>query len=149
MQLKDKAIKLSLYEVLKKLLNICTGHELANKKILGGLHTFVLRDKSNKTTETYRQYIFQNEEVRNRLRKIANGVSVYGISKSNLSKMQLKLPSIPEQRIIADILITADKEITDLEKKLSIIKEQKRYLLNNLITGTIRTPETLLAKITL
>jgi type I restriction enzyme S subunit len=106
----------------------------------------VLRDKSKKTTENYRQYIFQNEEVRNRLRKIANGVSVYGISKSNLSKMQINLPSIPEQIIIANILTTSDKEITELEKKLSIIKEQKRYLLNNLITGTIRTPETLSTK---
>jgi type I restriction enzyme S subunit len=121
-------------------------HKLTNKKILGGLHTFVLRDKSKKTTENYRQYIFQNEEVRNRLRKIANGVSVYGISKSNLSKMQINLPSIPEQIIIANILTTSDKEITELEKKLSIIKEQKRYLLNNLITGTIRTPETLSTK---
>lgn len=123
-------------------------HELANKKILGGLHTFVLRDKSKMTTENYRQYIFQNEDIRNRLRKIANGVSVYGISKGNLSKMKLYLPSIQEQTIIANILTTADKEIIELEKKLSIIKEQKRYLLNNLITGTIRTPETLSAKIT-
>jgi hypothetical protein len=46
------------------------------------------------------------------------------------------------------ILTTADKEISELEKKLSIIKEQKRFLLNNLITGNIRTPETLSAKIT-
>jgi type I restriction enzyme S subunit len=123
-------------------------HELANKKILGGLHTFVLRDKSKMTVENYRQYLFQNEDIRNRLRKIANGVSVYGISKGNLSKMKLDLPSVREQTIIADILTTADKEITELEKKLSILKEQKRYLLNNLITGTIRTPETLSTKLT-
>lgn len=124
-------------------------HELNSKQILGGLHTFILRDISKKTAENYRRYVFKNEEVRNKLRKIANGVSVYGISKSNLSKIQLDLPSLQEQVMIADILITADKEITELEKKLSILKEQKRYLLNNLITGTIRTPETLSAKITL
>jgi type I restriction enzyme, S subunit len=123
-------------------------HELNSKEILGGLHTFILRDKSKKTAEKYRRYIFQNEEVRNKLRKIANGVSVYGISKSNLSKIQLDLPSLQEQVLIADILITADKEITELQKKLSILKEQKKYLLNNLITGTIRTPETLSVKIT-
>ena len=38
-----------------------------------------------------------------------------------------------KQKIIADILTTADTEITELEKKLSIIKDQKKYLLNNLI----------------
>ncbi len=122
-------------------------HELANKKILGGLHTFVLRDKSKKTTENYRQYIFQNKEIRNRLRKIANGVSVYGISKNSLSKMLLDLPPVLEQIKIANILTAADKEITELERKLHFIKEQKKYLLNNLITGAIRTPETVSTKV--
>ncbi len=56
---------------------------------------------------------------------------------------KLKLPNIKEQNAIADILTIADKEITELEKKLLIVKDQKKYLLNNLITGTIRTPETL------
>lgn len=55
--------------------------------------------------------------------------------------------SSEEQKAIAEILTTADKEITELEKKLSILKEQKRYLLNNLITGKIRTPETLSTKL--
>lgn len=54
---------------------------------------------------------------------------------------KLKLPDIKEQQAIADILTTTDKEITELENKLSIIKDQKKYLLNNLITGVIRTPE--------
>jgi type I restriction enzyme S subunit len=53
----------------------------------------------------------------------------------------MDVPDTKEQNAIANILITADKEITELEKKLSIIKNQKKYLLNNLITGTVRTPE--------
>ena len=53
---------------------------------------------------------------------------------------KLKLPSIKEQELISSILTTADEEIAEFEKKLEIIKEQKRYLLNNLITGAIRTP---------
>jgi type I restriction enzyme S subunit len=72
---------------------------------------------------------------------------VYGISKTALSKLKLNIPPILEQKAIAEILITADKEITELQKKLSIIKDQKKFLLNNLITGTIRTPETLSIKL--
>lgn len=121
-------------------------HGLENKKVVGGLHTFVLRDYSSMTAERYRQYIFQNKLIRNRLRKIANGVSVYGISKSNLSKILLSLPSIEEQTAIANILNTTDEEITTLEKKLFALKDQKKYLLNNLITGNIRTPEDLLER---
>ncbi len=118
-------------------------HGLENKKVVGGLHTFILRDMGKKTDEDYRQYIFQNSKIRNKLRKIANGVSVYGISKTNLSKILLTLSSLPEQTAIANVLTTSDKEITQLEKKLSLLKDQKTYLLNNLITGIIRTPENL------
>lgn len=58
----------------------------------------------------------------------------------------LDLPPINEQKKIVEILTTADNEITFLKNKLKKIKEQKRYLLNNLVTGTIRTPENLSIK---
>ncbi len=67
----------------------------------------------------------------------------------DLQKLKLQIPfDSKEQVAIAEILTIADKEITSLEKKLSILKEQKKYLLNNLVTGKIRTPETLSAPIT-
>jgi len=66
---------------------------------------------------------------------------------SEYQYLTIDTPDIKEQNAIGKILTTADKEITELEKKLSIIKDQKKYLLNNLITGAIRTPETLSAKL--
>lgn len=51
----------------------------------------------------------------------------------------VKIPKIKEQKMIADILTTANEEIKSLEKKIAVLKDQKKYLLNNLITGTIRT----------
>lgn len=59
----------------------------------------------------------------------------------------LDLPTIKEQEEIVEIINIADEEIITLERKLSILKEQKRYLLNNLVTGKIRTPESLLKNI--
>lgn len=52
---------------------------------------------------------------------------------------KIKLPKVDEQLAIVGILNAADNEIDMLDKKLSILKNQKKYLLNNLITGTIRT----------
>ena len=69
--------------------------------------------------------------------KLMNGV---------FGNIEIKLPDYKEQTEIAEILNISDAEIAGLEKKISIIKEQKKYLLNNLITGAIRTPETLSAK---
>jgi type I restriction enzyme S subunit len=65
---------------------------------------------------------------------------------SEYQYITIDVPDTQEQNAIADILSTADKEISDLKKKLSLLKDQKNFLLNNLITGTIRTPETLSVK---
>lgn len=77
----------------------------------------------------------------------AQGGAQGNLSTGDITEYSFNAPkSKKEQKAIANILTTADKEITELEKKLEIIKEQKKYLLNNLITGTIRTPESLKMK---
>lgn len=113
-------------------------HGLENKKIVGGLHTFVLRDTRKKTSERYRQYIFRNPEVRNKLKKIANGVSVYGVSKTNLAKLILNLPSTEEQNRIVAVLETWDQAIEKLAKKIKVKKNIKKGLMQNLLTGKVR-----------
>lgn len=75
-----------------------------------------------------------------------SSTTVKHLSSYIFEKYKIILPEREEQEAIANILTTADREITTLQKKLSLLKEQKRYLLNNLITGTIRTPETLSTK---
>ena len=90
-------------------------------------------------------YLIENSF--HKLKEVAGGGALAMISKGVFEKIKLNFPELEEQKVIANILTTADKEITELEKKLCIIKEQKRYLLNNLITGAIRTPETLSTKV--
>jgi type I restriction enzyme S subunit len=57
--------------------------------------------------------------------------------------LDISLPSIDEQKAIKKILKNSDQEIENLEKKLEYLRDQKKYLLNNLVTGKIRTPENL------
>ncbi len=58
--------------------------------------------------------------------------------------LKITIPNSKEEQIaIAKILTTADDEITALKKKRDILGEQKKYLLNNLIAGKIRTPKNL------
>ncbi|MFA6375869.1 MAG: restriction endonuclease subunit S [Candidatus Paceibacterota bacterium] len=111
-----------------------------SKKVVGGLHTFVLRDNKKKTDQNYRQYIFRNPEIRKKLQKIANGVSVYGISKTNLSKIILNLPPLDEQKQIAKILEIWDRAIEGLGKKIEVKKRIKKGLMWGLLTGKARLP---------
>jgi len=89
-------------------------------------------------------YLIENSA--HKLKEVAGGGALAMISKGVFEKIKLIFPKLEEQNAIANILTTADKEITELEKKLEVINEQKKYLLNNLITGAIRTPENLSVK---
>lgn len=113
-------------------------HGIGNKKIVGGLHTYVLRDEKGITDEYYRQYIFRNPKLRNKLQKIANGVSVYGVPKTTLAKVLLSISSLGEQNRIVSVLETWDKSIENLNKKIEIKKQIKKGLMQDLLTGKKR-----------
>lgn len=113
-------------------------HGIGNKKVIGGLHTFVLRDTKGKTDKRFRQYIFRNPEIRNSLQKVANGVSVYGISKTAVSKMLLPIPSLPEQNRIIAVLEIWDQAIQKLSQKVEKKKNIKKGLMRDLLLGKNR-----------
>lgn len=55
-----------------------------------------------------------------------------------------EIPDLEEQKAIARVLNCTDKELERLELKRAYILEQKKFLLNTLISGRIRTPENLI-----
>ena len=95
----------------------------------------VNRDNSNE----FFYYTLQNSN--NLLKRYAGVGAMPILNKLTFSKIKLKIPELSEQTAIANILTTADEEIETLEKKKKNIKDQKKYLLNNLISGKIRIPE--------
>lgn len=57
---------------------------------------------------------------------------------SDLSIIKLKMPSLKEQNAIASVLVNADKEIELANKKLARLQEEKRGLMQVLLTGKRR-----------
>ncbi|MBX4611123.1 restriction endonuclease subunit S, partial [Klebsiella variicola] len=55
-----------------------------------------------------------------------------------VKKFELDLPSIKEQQKIAIVLSAADAEISTLEKKLACLKDEKKALMQQLLTGKRR-----------
>ena len=107
-------------------------------KAVSGLHTFLLRDKSKNFADGYKGYLFYNETVSKNIKKIATGISVLGISKTNLSNLEIPLPSLKEQEKIAEILTTWDEAIS-LHVKLIEEKEQLKIgLMQKLLSGEVR-----------
>jgi type I restriction enzyme S subunit len=56
----------------------------------------------------------------------------------DFARIKVHLPGEPEQRRIAAVLETAYREIELLQKQLDALKEQKRALMQKLLTGDIR-----------
>ena len=56
----------------------------------------------------------------------------------DFSQVKVAIPSLPEQKAIAEVLTVADKEIAIHRKKLDALRLQKRGLMQQLLTGKTR-----------
>lgn len=108
------------------------------RRVVGGLHTFVSRDKKGKTSPGYRTYILKHPQVIRELRRIATGFSVFGISKTNLAKVKLPVPPFKEQEAIADLLHMMDTAINKNNLLIEKKELQKKWLMQMLLTGKKR-----------
>jgi type I restriction enzyme S subunit len=61
-----------------------------------------------------------------------------GLRWDSFSIIKIKLPSYQEQTAIAQVLQAADKEITLLKAKTEKLREQKKGLMQQLLTGKVR-----------
>ncbi|GAB0664930.1 restriction endonuclease subunit S [Escherichia coli] len=86
----------------------------------------------------YARYLFRSEHVRRQISTLGQGVTRYNLSKRQLIKLELKLPCVEEQQKIAAVLSAADAEISTLEKKLTCLRDEKKALMQQLLTGKRR-----------
>ncbi len=107
---------------------------------VAGLHTIVAKDRKRILNKGFKRYFLSNYKVRKQFMFYATGVSVFGISRKNITKIEVGLPLFPEQEKIAQILSTWDKAIELKEKLIEEKKEQKKGLMQRLLTGEVRLP---------
>jgi type I restriction enzyme S subunit len=62
----------------------------------------------------------------------------YRIYAEDFLSMKIKIPTLPEQKAIADVLSAADEEISLLQKDLEQEKLKKKSLMQLLLTGLVR-----------
>jgi type I restriction enzyme S subunit len=69
---------------------------------------------------------------------LGQGNSVVHIYPSDLSKIKIPLPPLPEQKAIAQVLSTADTAIHTTEKLIAQKELRKKWLIQKLLTGKKR-----------
>jgi type I restriction enzyme S subunit len=108
------------------------------RRVVAGLHTLLLRGNEDMLADGFKGYLQYIPSFKESLRKVATGISVYGISRNNIKNISIRLPPIPEQRAIAAILSDMDGEIAALEQRRDKTRVLKQGMMQELLTGKTR-----------
>lgn len=111
----------------------------SGRKGISGLHTFLLRDSKGLTAPGFRGYLHANPLIKKQFDRLATGLKVYGVSRTNLKLVLIPLPpTLSEQHAIASVLSDMDAEIEALEARLDKARAVKQGMMHELLTGRIR-----------
>ena len=113
---------------------------LENLHAISGLHTIALRCKTGNLSKTFGGYLCDTPTVKSAMRRLANGLKVYGLSKSALKDIVILLPTLPEQRAIANVLSDVDELIDSLDELIEKKRDMKQGAMQQLLAGKTRLP---------
>jgi type I restriction enzyme S subunit len=108
------------------------------KPFISGLHTIVAKSKTDELVHEYRRYCFQTAAIKQQFLFYAVGTKVSGISKTNIPKLTLPVPSSREQTAIAEVISDMDAELTELEQRRDKTRDLKQGMMQELLTGRTR-----------
>jgi len=86
----------------------------------------------------YARFYFRSFQMRDKISRLAQGSTRFNLSKKEIMKLKVKLPLLPEQQKIAEVLSLIDDEINLLKNELKELKLQKKALMQKLLTGQVR-----------
>ncbi|MCK9300258.1 MAG: restriction endonuclease subunit S [Bacteroidales bacterium] len=102
---------------------------------------FTIKDKY-KISGDFFEYFFDANKLDSGLTQIAHeGGRAHGllnVTPSDFFSLKMNIPNLSEQNRIATILQIADKEINLLKTKVEKLREQKKGLMQQLLTGKLR-----------
>ena len=104
-----------------------TGSEV----VYSGLHTIACRPRES-FARNYLGYYMNSDAYHDQLRPYMQGIKVTSVSKGNIALTRMSVPSLPEQREIADCLASLDDVIAKAKGELDAWRELKKGLLQQM-----------------
>jgi type I restriction enzyme S subunit len=112
------------------------GKVAINKLQLATINQAVLAlEINNKCSYSFLFYLFE-KEMEKTLLLVQGGQP--NLNASIIKNLKIQIPSLPEQQKIAAVLTAADQEIDALQSKLAHLKQEKKALMQQLLTGKRR-----------
>ncbi|MCD9514195.1 restriction endonuclease subunit S [Photobacterium carnosum] len=98
----------------------------------------IIKPKRNLIYPNYLSCYFNSEYGKYRLMSLEVGSTIMHINTKDMKKFSIPLPALKEQQKIASVLTATDKDIELLEAKLAHFKQEKKALMQQLLTGKRR-----------
>ncbi|NIH07207.1 MULTISPECIES: restriction endonuclease subunit S [Providencia] len=92
----------------------------------------------NVNVEWFTYYVSREEFYSSNLGLANGGRKARRVNPNDLLRIKIPTPSLEEQQKIAAVLSCADQEITALQHKLEALKQEKKALMQQLLTGKRR-----------
>lgn len=105
---------------------------------MAGLHTIVCRGSSDHWAIGFKAYLQFIPAFKAALAQVAAGISVYAISKNQVTGVEVTLPAPPEQEAIVSVVSDMDAEIAALERRRDKMRAVKQGMMEQLLTGRVR-----------
>lgn len=108
---------------------------ISHHKACIGRGISTIRSKDNVSQKFLYQWLLWFEP---RWGSLSQGSTFESINSDDIKSLKLSMPDFKEQQKIATVLSAADDEIATLEKKLTCLKDEKKALMQQLLTGKRR-----------
>jgi type I restriction enzyme S subunit len=109
---------------------------LPYEKVAVNEHVFIIRSKAEKLLNEYLFYVLFSGIGQHQIKLRFHGM-IGGVKREDMKSLQIPLPSLPEQRRIAEILSTVDEAIQRVDEVIARTERLKRGLMQRLLTRGI------------
>ena len=116
--------------------NSCGFINFIKEKFWSGGHCYTLQNLKININKIFLFYFLKNSE--NQIMKLRVGSGLPNIQQKDIKNFEILLPKIEEQTAIAEILTIADRELQLQKEKLAQLQQQKKGLMQVLLTGKKR-----------
>jgi len=106
--------------------------------VVCGYHLAIIRPNNELVEGAFLNYLFSMPKIRYYFFTLATGATRFGLSVGGINKAHFTLPPLVEQQKIAALLSNADKEIELIAQQLADLKQEKKALMQQLLTGKRR-----------
>ncbi len=108
------------------------------RNVVCGYHLAIIRPDPQALNGFFLSALLKTHNIQHYFSTLANGVTRFGLPQYAVKHATIKVPSYGEQKRIAAIIEAADREIKALLALKTQQQEQKKGLMQQLLTGKVR-----------